>query len=301
MSDVIESNGTPESNVPSVAEGSAPDTGVNWGDLDVDVDGGAYVEEPIAPVEEPTPAQPVQQASAQTPSAPQQQPQVQGQQPAQAPQTPAASPEVQTPEGQQQVQQPQQAPVDAAELQRQFREQLEAEFAISQDDALALSTAPETVMPKLAANMYQRIMQDVMQQFQQFGAGIPAMMQQYAERVRVEEQAKQEFYGEWPGLSQHHDRVMANALLVRQANPNATRQQMIEMAGMMTAMALGVDPMSVRRQAGQTTAQPQRQFQPVQAQIPPRPAGLAPAQNLSVGESNIFGEFANEDMNWLKG
>lgn len=298
MSDVIESNGAPESNVPSVAEGSAPDTGVNWGDLDVEVDGGAYVEEPIAPVAEPTPAQPVQQAPAQTPSAPQQQPQVQGQQPAQAPQTPAASPEVQTPEGQQQVQQP---PVNAAELQRQFREQLEAEFAISQDDALALSTAPETVMPKLAANMYQRIMQDVMQQFQQFGAGIPAMMQQYVERSRADAEAKQEFYGEWPGLSQHHDRVMANAILVRQANPNATRQQMIEMAGVMTAMALGVDPMSVRKQAGQATAQPQRQFQPVQAQIPPRPAGLAPAQNLSVGESNIFGEFANEDMNWLKG
>lgn len=284
------------------ADSPAPESGVNWADLAVDVDGGAYVEEFDAGASEP--AAPAVQAPA-TASPPAQQPQqpVQGQQPApQSSQAPAASPETSQPQGQTQepAQQPAQA-IDPAEWSRQYHTQLQTEYAINEEDALALSTTPETVMPKLAANMHMRIMQDVMQQMQQIVAGIPQILQQHTQRTQAEESAKQEFYGEWPGLASHHDKVLQNAIMVRQANPQATRQQVVEMAGLMTAMSLGVDPMSVRKQAGGASAPVPRSFQPVQVQQPMRPAGVIPAQGGAVGHDNLFESFANEDIDWLKG
>ena len=115
-------------------------------------------------------------------------------------------------------------------------------------------------------------------------------------------EAKQALYGAWPGLQAHHDRVVANAALVRQANPQATREQIIEMAGMMTAIALGVDPSTLRGQQAQAqrvqaSAQTQR---PMSAPHKPAAAGSTPNQ-LPVQQQNVFANFADEDLDFLKG
>lgn len=288
---------------------SAPE-GVNWADLAVDADGGdAFVLEPLgadsgtASSYELSGADPVagQAATSTTPTTP-----------ALAP-TPATAPAVQPSAEQipvqQVVQQPtpaqppatQEPAVNPAELSARYMQGLTTEYGLSQEDALALQTQPETVLPRLAAQMHMRVMQDVVKHVQQMAAYVPQMLQAQLAQQEAENSAKQEFFGEWPGLSAHYQATVQNAMMVRQANPNATKQQVIEMAGMVTAMALGLDPSAVRRQA--QAQQVQRQMPaPRATNVPPRPAavGSGPAA-LAPQSKSIWGEFADDDINWMNG
>lgn len=267
---------------------------VNWGDMavDTDDDGGAYVIEPEVVVE-PLAADPSTTPATVTPPAVEQTP------PAIPPQQ-VAQPQVQQPQQPQQpVDQQIQQPVKTPEQTRQdYLALLSGNYAISEDDAVALATQPETVMPRLAANLHVNIMQEVVQLVQQALQGVPRMMQAQLQQSQAEQSAKQEFYGVWPGLEAHHESVLQNALLVRRAHPQATKQQVIDMAGTMTAMALGLDPASVRKAAQTPQTQPQGQ----QVQRPVRPAAPGPApQGLPQQSENIFSQFADDDIDFLRG
>lgn len=285
-------------------ESSAPvETGaVDWADFATDVDdGGGYVIEPDVgqvsldtPVDNatttptPNPAQAPQLQSPEAQPVTSEQPAGQHPSPPTQPQ-PAVQP--------QEASEPAPQPVDYAAQVQAYRESLSTEYAISEDDALALVTNPEQVLPKLAANVHMRVMEDVARHVQQALAQVPVMLQAHVARAQAEDRAKQEFYGEWPGLSAHHDTVVSNASIIRQAHPKATKQQIIEMAGVMTAMALGLDPMSVRRQ-GQPQGQPR--MAPVQ-QPAMRPTGMTPAaQGGATTSDNLFESFAEEDLNWMR-
>lgn len=293
-----DNSGAPAPAEPSATSPAPVDSGVNWAELATDVDdAGGFVIEPLEPSPSGTPdpqvAPQVTDPNVQTPAVaatpPADQHPSQPVVTAPLPQSPV-QPQVASPEPS--------APTNPVELEAQYREQLSKEYAVNDDDALAFSTTPETIIPKFAANLHMRIMRDVVGQIRQVVDSLPQIMQSQVERVQAEESAKREFYGEWPGLAQHHDRVLANAVMVRQANPMATKQQVIEMAGMMTAVAMGMDPATVRRQAGAQQQQPRMpQAQPQFT----RPAGLTPATNgASVGPDNVFGQFADEDADWMR-
>lgn len=293
-------------NTNGAAQTAAPDSTasseVNWAsDFDVDFDGaGAYVAEPVEPpsvqVSEPSPSTaPAQQTApvtqpattAPAPSPTSEPTQVASPKPT-APTsttTPAATP-TETPS----------APVDPAELLRQYQAELVNEYALSEDDALALATNPGEVMPKLASQMHMRIMQDVQRHVAAMMQSIPAMMQQHADSVRAELEAKQEFFGEWPGLSSHYDKVRDTAMMIRKANPTATKEQIMQMTGTMVAMSLGLDPQAVRK------AVQQQQQAAVQRPAAMRPVTTVPTQVPPVqGTGNQWSDFAEEDINWMRG
>ena len=295
--DLNQTNGAPTSSEPSAPSAASPD--VNWADFAVDVDDeGAFIADPVgeldssgqapastAPVSPPAQLPPSEPAP--TPAAPQQPPSPQAPPVQPPPQQPAETPPVQTPE----------------ELLANYRSGLETAYAISQDDALALATAPETVLPRLAANVHQRVMHEVAQQLQQMMTMVPQMLEARVAQQTAETEAKQVFYSAWPGLAAHHDRVVQNAALVRQANPQATKEQVIEMTGMMTAIALGLDP-AAAKQGGQRIAQPApRQAPAAPMAVPPhRPA--APGASVSsppLQQQNVFASFADEDIDFLRG
>ncbi len=295
--DLNQTNGAPTSSEPSAPSAASPD--VNWADFAVDVDDeGAFIADPVgeldssgqapastAPVSPPAQLPPSEPAP--TPAAPQQPPSPQAPPVQPPPQQPAETPPVQTPE----------------ELLANYRSGLETAYAISQDDALALATAPETVLPRLAANVHQRVMHEVAQQLQQMMTMVPQMLEARVAQQTAETEAKQVFYSAWPGLAAHHDRVVQNAALIRQANPQATKEQVIEMTGMMTAIALGLDP-AAAKQGGQRTAPPApRQAPAAPMAVPPhRPA--APGASVSsppLQQQNVFASFADEDIDFLRG
>lgn len=289
--DPNQNTGAPASPAP---EAAAASTDVNWADFAVDVDDeGAFIADPVGELGSseqaltstappPPPAQ--LPSSEQTPPvAPQAAPST----PTPAPATPAEPPPVA-------------APVQSQEeLLAKYRAELETGYAISQDDALALATAPETVLPRLAANVHQRVMQEVSQHVQQMMTMIPQMLEARVAQQTAETEAKQVFYSAWPGLSQHHDRVIQNAALVRQANPQATKEQVIEMTGMMTAIALGLDPRAVRANAAAGSVPAPAPRQAVQPHRPAAPGGAVNSAPLP--QQNVFASFADEDIDFLRG
>ena len=243
---------------PTVTGSPASESDVNWtelsgsDDLEVPVDGQLEV-----PVEAPAlPATPEVPATPATPAVPT------------APTVPAPAPaEPATPT-------PPVAPAASAAPQvtlEQIQARLVEQYALSPDDALALQTSPETVMPKLAANMHMQIMREAYGQMQQMLQSVPAMIRQHMEGEQQERSAEEKVFGAWPGLKPHKDALLKNVILARQAQgPQATADQVLEAAGVLTAMSLGLDPATVR--TAQQQAQ-QMQQAPTVPGIPPRPAG----------------------------
>lgn len=267
----------PEINAaPDVSDTASSD--VNW--LEVDGESGDE-----AAMDIPADVSPSEPPPQQTPPAPVQE-------------TPVASPE-QTPPSVQQVQQPQ-TPVESQQPQpsqeerfAQYQQALQQAYALTADDATALLTQPEAVLPKLAMTVHTNVMREVQANIHHMMQAIPAMLQVEAQRVQAEESAKNDFYVVWPGLKANHDVVVRNANMIRAANPSATRKQVIEMAGMLTAAALGVDPSTLRGQPAQrqqATSQRAQMVRPVN--VAGSPAGLQPPPQ------NTFSAFADEDLNF---
>ena len=132
---------------------------------------------------------------------------------------------------------------------------------------------------------------------------VPQMLEARVAQQTAETEAKQVFYSAWPGLAAHHDRVVQNAALVRQANPQATKEQVIEMTGMMTAIALGLDPAAAKQGGQRIAPTAPRQAPAVPMAVPPhRPA--APGASVSsppLQQQNVFASFADEDIDFLRG
>lgn len=201
----------------------------------------------------------------------------------------------QPPEQVQQAPSPAPAPAAPAltqeEINANYTRALEQAYAVNADDATALLTAPETVLPRFATNLHTNVMREVAQHMQNMMQAIPAMLEQHARGIQVEQEARQAFEGVWPGLKSHYDAAVANAKMIRAANPTATREQMIEMTGMMTAMSLGLDPQVARR--GAPAQQPA--VTTVQVPQPRRPVNMGSGPSaLPAAEQNPFTQLANE-------
>lgn len=134
-------------------------------------------------------------------------------------------------------------PEQVAEQQRQWQEyqaqqvaQLEQFYAMGEDDALALATEPEKVLPKLAARLHMQVMQNVQAQMAQT---MPNVMKTVQEATVRENKAKEEFFKAWPELRGNEQQVMQAGLLFRQMNPLASPQEAIEGIGRIVMAATG--------------------------------------------------------------
>jgi hypothetical protein len=199
------------------AQELSPETAIDrWGDLLHDE------EESYAPVqadeEPPTPAA----------AEPEPEPEVEEEEKASEP--PAAK-------SQEQQQAPAWTPEQIAEAEKKFDEQLISHFSVSEEDALALQTEPEKVLPKMAARLYKETVAAVMQQVH---LQIPAMLESYTQASTREMQAQQEFFTAWPELREHSQQVLQIGMMYRQVNPNASPQEAIQRIGEMAMVALGL-------------------------------------------------------------
>lgn len=274
-----QSNG-PAQDAPS-GNSSTPDSGVNWSSLADDSDAGSEFDEspqfgqpqpttPPAPVASPAeaPKQTVPVVSAENP--PQKtQPPASAQQVSEAPQQAAQAPA------------PAVAEDDIVQLRQQYQETLRSkDYTLSPEDALAFVTEPETAVPRFAAQLHMRVMQDVGSAIRAALSTVPTMMEQMVTSQQQDQAARSEFYGEWPGLEKHHDTVLQVMQLVRNAQPAATKEQVIRTTGILVATQLGVDPSQLRKQSSNAQQPPVARQQ---TQLPPQPAGLGSSKNVGTG------------------
>ena len=114
---------------------------------------------------------------------------------------------------------------------------LEKAYALPADQATALLTEPEAVLPKLAAKLHQEIVAHVMSLMQN---QIPQAVDSITTARTRESEAKKEFFGAWPELQGYEQQVLAAGAMFRQINPKATKEQAVQAIGQLAMQALGI-------------------------------------------------------------
>jgi len=160
------------------------------------------------------------------------------------------------------------APVDMGALQKQAIDFLMAnEYKLNDEDRTQLISAPDEVLPKLAARMHVGIATQLAQQVAQ---AIPAMIQQHMETHMKAQRAELEFFGRFPKLNRPEWKpVIAESLqMVRQMNPQATREQIINEGAALAAFRI-----NSKYSQSHVPQPPQQPRAPSQPYVPFAPGG----------------------------
>lgn len=128
-------------------------------------------------------------------------------------------------------------PVDYAALRAAELERLEKTYALPAEQATALLTEPETVLPKLAAKLHQEVMANVLAMVQ---AQLPQAVDSITTAKVRESEAKTEFYSAWPELRGYEQQVLAAGAMFRQINPTAPKEVAVQAIGQLAMQALGL-------------------------------------------------------------
>ncbi|MHB0978386.1 MAG: hypothetical protein ACYC1K_03255 [Minisyncoccota bacterium] len=221
---------------------------------------GAAVAPPVVPpVQTPAAVQPVAPTTA----------------PVQPPSTPAAAPPA-TPASPE-------TPVDFAKQRESFLTELEQSYAMTEDEGLELLKSPETVLPKLAAQLQLNVMEQVIQQV---ASMLPQFMDSHVGQQKASADNRKSFFEAWPDLNkpEYEETLTRVALAYRQANPTASKEKTIKEIGAIAAITLGVVPNA------QATPPVNPPVQP--AYRPTMPGGGGRAAVVPV--TNEFTQLANE-------
>lgn len=210
-----------------------------------------------------------------------------GQLPAAAPA--AAAPAAKEEEGELPVQL---TPEQIAEQREQYLSNVASTFELSEEDRVELVTAPEKVLPRLAAQVQLRTLESVAQLLP---AVIESQVNQMVQRQTRVMEGVQAFFGEWPELQEHASDVAQALTVLKQTQPNLTREQLIEKAGAFVASSKGLTlvPKSKRQPAPKQPAGPQGK-----RPAPPPGAGgkgTGSGQPAPAKPTNVFQELMGDD------
>jgi hypothetical protein len=175
-----------------------------------------------------------------------------------------------------------------AQLQTQAMNYLMAnEYRLSDEDRTQLISAPDEVLPKLAARMHVGIATQLASQVAQ---AIPQMIQQHLETHVRAQKAEMEFFSRFPKLNRDEWKpTIAESLqMVRQMKPQATREEIMREGAALAAFR-------IQSQYGNRGVprppQPPLQHQP----FTPMPAGGGFAPPANPSDANPWAQLAQED------
>lgn len=153
---------------------------------------------------------------------------------------PATTPEQPVPSQQPEVS-PTQAgppPIDMAAVQKQAIDYLMAnEYKLTDEDRTRLISAPDEVLPQMAARMHVGIATQLAQHVAQ---AIPMMIQQQLDSHMKAQRAEMEFFASYPKLNRPEFKpIIAESLqMVRQMNPKARREEIIAKGAALAAFQI---------------------------------------------------------------
>lgn len=158
------------------------------------------------------------------------------------------------------------------------------EFALSPQDLEALEADAPAHIPKLLAKAYFKSQVNLMQQMSRL---VPQMVQRQLRVSESNRKNEDRFYSRWPDLdrTKHEPLVKKYATVYRQANPQATLEQMVEDLGPIVMMAGKVTPKAPAASNGNGGVRPP---QPT----PFVPALGGPAAPPAVAEENPWAGMA---------
>lgn len=126
----------------------------------------------------------------------------------------------------------------------QFQGELEGMYAITEQEADALLADPVKTLPKFAAQIHLKVMQQVAMAMQAYQQTLPQVVEQTTEVVKQKREAADEFNTRWPGLTATVEGQQASIQAIqiaKQQNPTASRKDIIEKSGRIAYSILGKD------------------------------------------------------------
>lgn len=239
-------------------------------EADAEADAGLTPEVPETPAAPETPAEPVAPVPTE-PVAPVQ------------PQTPA--PVVPEPP-------PAQAPASALDYdswRTQHLSGLEKHYALDAETAQAMLTEPETVLPKLAAQVHFEVTENVLKAVHQM---MPGLITQLSRNTEVETKAQNAFFEKNPDLKGvDQAKILQIGAMFRQVNPTADADTTIVTIGNMVRTALGLPAAG---SAGQGAA-PNAPAQPVVQPFAPARGGGGGVAPRAPAQANPWVDLIGDD------
>ena len=283
---------------------------INWDALaedgpdDVEGEGEATpAESEVTPAPTPTPAPaPVAPATPATtqpqqpvvpPVVPPTEPVVPPVAPTPAPVTPEVVPQQTPPE-------PAPAPVDMVAQRAKYVETLEQSYQLSDEEAIAATAEPEKVLPKLAATLHARVVEETVNMI---FSNLPQFVNQVIETTSNNRAVEDKFFGQWPALKEaKNDPVKSQQILNtikvwRSMNPKADLDTTIREAGIHAMISLRLPIDGALLNGGQATPTPA----PAPAYTPAAP-GAGSTGGLPIPKSTnpyeiLAEEFIEDDRN----
>lgn len=172
--------------------------------------------------------------------------------------------------------------VDRDQLRQQAINQLmQTDYRLNDEDSRKLISEPETVIPRIAAQMHIHLAERMAEHIAQ---AVPTLVESQLQTALAAQKAELEFYSKYPALNKNEfrDTVVQSLMLARQALPTADRDTVMRRGAQLAAF-------EIRSRFGAApTQRPQQPF------VPAAPGGgIVPA---SPSSGNPFEAFAAEDV-----
>lgn len=128
-------------------------------------------------------------------------------------------------------------------------EKLIPTYQLTDEEANAVQTEPETVLPKMAAQLQVRITESV---YQGINTILPQLMQQFTVQQTAEQQQKEAFFSVNPDLNdpKYESAVLTVGQMFRQVNPKASPEEAIREIGVLARTALKLPPLETDSASG---------------------------------------------------
>lgn len=166
---------------------------------------------------------------------------------------------------------------------------LEKHYALDTDTAQALLTEPETVLPKLAAQVHFEVTENVLKAVHQM---MPGLITQFTRNTEVETKAQNAFFEKNPDLKGvDQAKILQIGAMFRQVNPTADADTTIVTIGNMVRTALGLPAGGVPAQG----AAPNAPAQPVVQPFAPARGGGGGTAPRAPAQANPWASLIEDD------
>jgi hypothetical protein len=132
-------------------------------------------------------------------------------------------------------------PVTLEKHRAEFLPKLQELYKLSPEEAEELRVEPEKALPKLAATLHYEVLTSA---YNSVLSVLPNLVGQYLEQQKAITAHEERFYNRWGALKdpKYLGTVVSSVKAYRAANPKASQEEVIERAGLMAMLTLGLNP-----------------------------------------------------------
>lgn len=177
------------------------------------------------------------------------------------------------------------SPEKLAELKENYRAELEKQFAISDEDANLLVTAPEKVLPRLASQIAMQILEQAHVMQTQLVQNLPNIIRNTQLQVDGDEAIKQQFMSLNPELSDMKADELEAAInefapIIKNRFPRISVEERMKKLGLLIRNTYGIEAKAPAKQQEKKKAVPPKPHTPTAPARSSVPAGQQPRSQL---------------------